>query len=63
MITKTRVTKGFVGSKEGWGFYVYWNDREFAQLRSALYKTKKTATEKLSEFIKTGKYDTYGDAE
>ena len=63
MITKTTIHKGWVGSKTGWAFSIYWDDRKYPNLCSALYKTKKEIKEQLQRFLKTGKYDTYGSAE
>lgn len=63
MITKTTVHRAFVGNKEGWAFCIYWDNRPYANIASALYKTKRTASEKLAHYIKTGKFETYGDAE
>ncbi len=63
MITNTTIHKGFIGDVEGWAFSVYYNGKSFANLISALYKTKREATAKRDHYIKTGKYDTYGSAE
>lgn len=63
MITKTEIYKGFVGNKRGWAFSVYYNNREYPNLRSAIYRTKREIKEQLERYLKTGKFDTYGTAE
>ena len=62
-ITKTTIHKGFVGNKKGWAFSVYWDDRKYPNVISALYKTKVETKLKLNRYLKTGKLDTYGSAE
>ena len=62
MITKTEVHRGFVGSKKGWAFSVYFG-REYPNLISALFKTKREATSELNRYIETGEYACYGSAE
>jgi len=61
-ITKTEVHKGSVGEKRGWAFSVYFG-REYPNLISALFKTKKEAELELERYKKTGKFVTYGSAE
>jgi hypothetical protein len=63
MITKTEVRRSNVGSKKGWCFDVYFNNKHYPNIISALWKTKKTAATELARYIKTGKFSTYGDAE
>jgi hypothetical protein len=63
MITKTTIQKSSVGNKKGWSFSVYYNDRLYPNLISALYKTKKEIKQQLERYITTGKYDFYGSAE
>ena len=63
MITKTEVTKGSLGNKKGWCFRVTWDNRPYPNLISGLYKTKKTAREKLEHYLATKEFDFYGDAE
>ena len=63
MITKTEIYKGFVGEKKGWAFSIYYNNRKYPNLKSAIYKTKKEIKQQLQRFLETGKYDTYGSAE
>jgi len=63
MITKTEIHKGFIGKKRGWAFSIYFNNKEYPNLISALYKTKKQIQVQLQRYIDTGKYDTYGTAE
>jgi len=63
MITKTDVDTGSVGNKKGYCFSVYFDDREYPNLISALYKTKLGAKRKLNRYIKTGEFDFYGNAE
>lgn len=63
MITKTRIHKANVGTKKGWGFSVYFNNCEYPNLTSALYKTKKEIKEQLERYLTTGDYDWYGSAE
>ena len=54
---KTEVFKSSVGYKKGWAFSVGMN------FVSALYKTKKEASEKLKVYLDTGKFEYYGSAE
>lgn len=63
MITKTEVLKGTIGNKKGWNFKVFWNNQPYPNLISGLYKTKRTATEKLEYYLATKEFDFYGDAE
>ena len=63
MITKTTIHKGFLGNKKGWAFSVYFNDRKYPNVISALYKTKKETHIKLDDYLNTGHLDTYGSAE
>jgi hypothetical protein len=63
MITKTEVHKGWVYYNKGWAFSVWWDNKPCPNFVSALYRTKKTATAKLKEYLKSGKFDFYGDAE
>jgi len=63
MITKTEVFKSSVGSRKGWAFAVYYDDREYANFVSSLSKTKKTATSELDRYVRTGDFSLYGDAE
>jgi len=62
-ITKTTIHKGWVGNKKGWAFSIYWDNRNYPNLISALYKTKAEARFHLERYLKTGKLDTYGSAE
>jgi hypothetical protein len=62
-ITKTAINKAYIGNRKGWAFSVYWNNRPYPNLKSALYKTKKETKEQLQRFLNTGKYDFYGSAE
>ena len=57
MKMKTEVFKSSVGYKKGWAFSVGTN------FVSALYKTKKEASEKLKVYLDTGKFEYYGSAE
>ncbi len=63
IITRTDVHKSSVGSKKGWAFSIYWENRDYPNFVSALYKTKKEANLNLNRYIKTGKFDYYGSAE
>ena len=63
MITKTEINRSNVECKKGWAFSVYFNNLVYANLVSALYKTKRLCQQKLEVYIKTGVYDWYGDAE
>ena len=63
MITKTEIHKSRISYNKGWAFSVWWDNRPYPNFISALYKTKKTATVKLKEYLKSGKFDFYGDAE
>jgi len=60
-----KVRKGsiFDGKKRGWAFTVTYGDREYPNIISALYKTKKETIEKLIDFFNDDKLDTYGSAE
>ena len=62
-VTKTEVHKSSVGNKKGWAFSLYWKNRAFPNMISALYKTKREAAEKLDTYLKTDKFDWYGSAE
>ena len=57
------VRKGNIGNKKGWCFEVYYNDRTYPNIISALYKTKKEAEEKFLDYNETDKLDFYGSAE
>ena len=35
------IGKGFIGDKKGWNFKVFFNGRNYPNIISALYKTKK----------------------
>jgi len=63
MITKTDIHKGNVGNKKGWAFSIYFDDRPYPNLISALYKTKKEIKKQLVRYLSTGEYDFYGSAE
>lgn len=63
MITKTEIHKGFVGNKRGWAFSIYYDNKEYPNLISALYKTKREIEKQLQRFLETGEYSTYGSAE
>jgi len=63
MITKTRIHKSFVGDKEGWAFSIYYDNRPYPNLISAIYKTKREIKEQLQRYLDTGQFDTYGTAE
>jgi hypothetical protein len=62
-VTKTEVHRGSIGNKKGWAFSVYFGNRPYPNIISALYKTKKEAVSKLHAYFRTGKLDTYGSAE
>ena len=63
MITKALVRKGNVGEKEGYCFEVYFNNRPYPSIISALFKTKLGTQRKLDRYIRTRHLDTYGNAE
>ena len=63
MITKTDIDKARLGNKRGWAFSVYFDNRSYPNLISALYKTKRETQFQLDRYIKTGKFDFYGTAE
>lgn len=63
MITKTTTHRGSVGNKQGWAFSIYFDNRPYPNLISALYKTKKEIKEQLQRYLDTGEYNTYGTAE
>lgn len=63
MKTKTEIHKGNVRAKKGWAFSIYWDDRPYPNLISALYKTKREVQQQLKRYLKTGEFDTYGSAE
>ena len=63
MITKTTIHKGFVGNKKGWAFSVYFDNREYPNIISALFKTKRETQKELEIYLSTGKFKTYGSAE
>ena len=62
-ITKTEVRPGRIGDKTGFCFDVYWDDREYPNLISALFTTEERAAAERDRYLETGEYDTYGDAE
>jgi len=62
-VSKVDIHKSSVGNKKGWAFSVCWNGRPYPNFVSALYKTKKEATEKLKIYLDTGKFDWFGNAE
>jgi len=62
-VTKTTVHRGFVGRKKGWAFGVYFCNRKYPNILSALYKTKREAQKKLNVYLESKKLDTYGSAE
>ena len=55
--------QGKAGDKVGWCFDVYYDNRPYANVVSALFKTKLGAQRKLSTYLQTGKLDFYGNAE
>lgn len=63
MITKSYVRKGALGNKKGWTFVVYYDNRSFPNIISALFKTKKEAKSELERYINTGDMVFYGSAE
>jgi len=63
MITKTEVHRGFIGNKKGWAFSVYFNNANYPNLISALFKTKRETKSELERYLGTGEYKTYGSAE
>lgn len=63
MITKTEVHKGFIGNKKGWAFSVYFDNREYPNIISALFRTKRETKSELERYIETGEFVTYGSAE
>jgi hypothetical protein len=63
MVTQTVVREGQVGTKRGFVFDVYFNDRKYPNVVSALYKTQRGAQRKLAEYLRTGKLGLYGNAE
>ena len=63
MITKTELHRGTIDKKKGWAFSVYFNNRKYPNLISALYKTKKETMQQLYRYLTTGEYDYCGSAE
>lgn len=63
MITKTTIHKGNIKNKKGWAFSVYFDNRPYPNIISALYKTKKEIKKQLDRYLNTGKFDLYGTAE
>jgi len=62
-VTKTEIDKGKVGNKRGWCFAVYFDNRPYPNLISALYKTKREIQEQLNRYLTTGDFSFYGTAE
>jgi 2',3'-cyclic-nucleotide 2'-phosphodiesterase (5'-nucleotidase family) len=58
-----KIDRATVGSKSGWAFSVYFDDRTYPNVTSALYKTIKETVEKRDAYVKDGALDTYGSAE
>lgn len=63
MAIKTKVYKGTVGTKEGWAFMVFFDNRCYPNFISSLVKTEKGARRNLKKYLKTGKFSLYGNAE
>lgn len=63
MVTKTDVSKANVGSKQGWAFSVYYDNRPYPNFTSSLVKTEKGAQRNLKKYLETGKFSFYGNAE
>lgn len=63
MITSTEIRKGAAGNKKGWCFSVFFDQRPYPNITSALYKTKKETASMLEEYISTNKLESYGSAE
>ena len=57
------VRRGKAGLKEGWSFEITYDNRPYASVLSALYKTEIGARRKLHRYLNTGKLDFYGNAE
>lgn len=57
------VRKGNIGKKKGWCFVVFYDDREYPNIISALYKTQKETKKKLLDYLFYDKLDTFGSAE
>lgn len=62
-ITKIEINNGFIGDKEGFNFSVYWDEREYPNFVSALYKTRLGAKRKAIKYLETGQFSLYGNAE
>jgi len=63
MITNTLIREGNIGIKEGYCFEIYFDNRLYPNLISALYKTALGTKRKLNKYLKTGDFDFYGNAE
>ena len=57
------IGKGFIGDKKGWNFKVFFDGRNYPNIISALYKTKKETKLKMEDWFYKDKLDTYGSAE
>ena len=63
MVTKKEVHQSNVGSKRGWAFSVYYDNRPYPNFISSLVKTKTGAQRNLNKYLQTGKFSWYGNAE
>ena len=63
MITKTEVHKATIGKRRGWAFSIWFNDKPYPNLISALFKTKDQAEKELYLYMETGEFKFYGSAE
>jgi len=63
MITKTLIREGNLLDKKGYCFEVYFNNNQYPNIISALFKTELGTKRKLNKYLKDGSLDYYGNAE
>lgn len=62
-ISGIRIDAGSIGEKKGFNFSVTWDERDYPNFVSALYKTRLGAKRKAIKYLRTGEYNLYGNAE
>ena len=62
-ITEIKINEGSLSNKQGFNFSVIWEDREYPNFISALYKTHLGTTRKAIKYLRTGEFSFYGNAE
>jgi hypothetical protein len=60
--TKTIIHPASIGSRNGYSFLIYWNNRTYPNFTGALYTTEEKARQAMDSYLATGKIEFYGDA-